>query len=310
MSSPEKESSANEKIVDKSLPLLGYLLLAALSLSWGCNWPVMKIALAEIPPWTFRMLCLVSGGVGLITLVKTSGMSIVIPKGEMGPLILASTLNITAYNLFSAHGLVYMEAGRASIIAYTMPVWAAILGRFMLKERLTMGRLFGLGLGIGGLAILIGSDIRAIGSAPAGTAFMLGAAISWAAGTVSIKYFVWSIPTAVLTGWQLILGSIPVVIGALILEQTTIIFHLSWQVMLAMGYIIFVPIIFGQWAWFKIVSLFSTTAASIGALIIPIVGVFSSALVLGEQVGLQELTALALVVMALAIVMIRPGEVR
>jgi len=139
-----------------------------------------------------------------------------------------------------------------------------------------------------------------------GSLFMLGAAISWAAGTVSIKYFNWTIPVAVFTGWQLIIGAIPVVIGALILEPITVIFQLSWQAILAMTFIIMVPIIFGQWAWFKVVSLFPAIIASIGTILIPIISVFSSALVLGEPIGLQELAALAIVVAALAVVMIRP----
>jgi len=266
----------------------------------------MKTALSEIPPWTFRMICLVFGGVGLLTLVKASGLSLVVPKKEIGPLFLVAFMNVTGWHLFTAHGLLYMNAGRASIIAFTMPVWAAVLGRFVLKERLTMERLVGLGLGMAGLMTLIGPDVKTLGSAPAGAGFMLGAAITWATGTVFMKYFDWTIPTSILTGWQLILGGIPIVIGALILEPTMVIFQLSLKGMLALAYVILLPMLFCQWAWFKIVSLFPATVAAIGTITIPIIGVFSSAFILGEPVGLQELAALALVVAALSIVMIRP----
>jgi len=292
------------------LPSFGFVLLATLSLFWGLNWPVMKIALAEIPPWTFRTLCLGLGGFSLLALLKANGRSLAIPKGEIKPLILVSLLNITGWHLFTAHGLVYMQAGRASIIAFTMPLWAAILGSFILDERLTKRRFFGLFLGISGLAILIGPDINTLGSAPAGAVFMLGAAISWAIGTVTIKYFHWKMSTALLTGWQMILGGLPVVIGALILEPVAVIFHISTQSKLALAYIILLPIIFCQWAWFKVLNIFPATLAAIGILIIPIISVFSAALVLGESIGLQELSALVLVVIALAIVMIRPAGIR
>jgi drug/metabolite transporter (DMT)-like permease len=285
---------------------LGIILLAVLTFFWGINWPIMKIALTEIPPWTFRTFCLVLGGVGLLILVKANGISLAVPKKEIKPFFLVASMNITGWHLFSAHGLVYMQASRASIIAFTMPIWAALLSSFILKERLTIWRLLGLALGIAGLTILIGPDIHVLGAAPAGAGFMLGAAVSWGAGTVWIKYFKWTMPVSLLTGWQLILGGIPIVLGALIIEPITTVFQVSWQGILALVYVILLAIIFSQWAWFKVVSLFPATVAAIGTLVIPIIGVFSSALVLSEPVGLREIAALALVLMALAIVMIRP----
>lgn len=295
-----------KKAVTETLPQFGFVLLMSLSIFWGSNWPIMKIGLREIPVWTFRTLCLFLGGFGVLCLAKTNGLILTIPRLELRPLILVSLLNITGWHLCSAYGLIYMEAGRAVIIGYTMPVWASILSSFILGERLTLARLIGLFLGIAGLLILIGPDIKVLGSAPLGAIFMLGAAVTWAGGTVFLKYFHWTMPITVLTGWQLILGGIPVIIGALILEPMTVLLQVSWQVALAMVYIILIGNIFCFWAWVKVVNLFPASVASIGTLAIPVIGVFSSALVLGEPVGFREIAALILVVMALSIVMIRP----
>jgi drug/metabolite transporter (DMT)-like permease len=294
----------------KKLSRLGYVLLVALALLWGSNFPIMKIALREIPPWTFRTLCLGFGGLGVFVLAKAAGFPLAIPTRERKPLLLVAFLNVTGWNVCSAYAILHMEAGRVAIIAFTMPVWAAIIGRYVLKERLGLTRLVGLCLGILGLAILIGSEIKAFGSAPLGAMFILGAAISWAAGTVALKYFRWTMPTIILAGWQLIAGGLPVIIGALILEPITALSEISWQGALATSYVIVLPVIFCYWAWFKVVELFPAAVAAIGTLGIPVVGVFSSALVLGERVGFRELAALVLVVMALAIVMIGPEAVR
>ena len=83
---------------------------------------------------------------------------------------------------------------------------------------------------------------------------------------------------------------------------------MSWQAALATGYVILVGNIFCFWAWIKVVNLFPANVASIGTLAIPVIGVLSSAVVLGEPVGFSEIAALTLVVMALSIVMIRPKE--
>ena len=294
----------------EALPRAGFVLLAALTLLWGSAWPVMKIALSEIPPWTFRTFCVVLGGIGVLALARRSGGSLAIPRDQLRPLVLCALLNITGWNLFSAHGLILMNAGRASIIAFTMPLWAAVMSALILGERLTPMRITGLFLGLMGLGTLIWPEIRAVGAAPLGALFMLGAALSWAAGTVAIKHFRWTLPTGALTGWMLVLGGVPVVIGALILEPTTAIFHVSWQALLATAYVISLPIIFCYWAWFKVVQMFPANVAAIGTLATPVLGVFSSALVLGEPIGFYELVSLFLVVLALGIVMLGPELLR
>jgi drug/metabolite transporter (DMT)-like permease len=290
----------------ETLSQFGLVLLMFLSIFWGTNWPMMKIGLREIPVWTFRTLCLLLGGFGVLFMAKANDLRLTIPRSQLWPLILVSLLNITGWHLCSAYGLIYMDAGRAVIIGYTMPVWASILSIFILGERLTLARLVGLLLGVAALLILIGPDLRALGSAPLGTTFMLGAAVTWAGGTVLLKYFRWTVPITVLTGWQLILGGIPVILGAFILEPVTALLHVSWQAALATAYVILIGNILCFWAWIKVVNLFSASVASIGTLAIPVIGVLSSAAVLGEPVGVREIAALILVVIAVSVVLIRP----
>jgi drug/metabolite transporter (DMT)-like permease len=94
-----------------------------------------------------------------------------------------------------------------------------------------------------------------------------------------------------------------------ILEPILVFSELSWQTSLVMVYFIALPTIFCQWAWYKLIALFPASVASIGTLAVPFVGVFSSTLILGEAVGIRELAALILVIIALAFVMIGPEEI-
>jgi drug/metabolite transporter (DMT)-like permease len=294
MGSPEK------------LPRLGFLLLAAIAVFWGVSWPVMKTGVLEMGPWTFRSFCVVFGGLGVFLVAKATRSWKPIPKGELRPLLVVSFFNVTAWHICSAYGLAYMNAGRASIVGFTMPVWASLLAVVILKERLRVSRLIGLGLGVCGLAILIGPDFRILGSAPLGMAFMLAASIFWAAGVVFLKYFRWTISTFNLTGWQLLLGSIPVVIGTLVLEPVSGILRIPTQAILATAYMVVIPVVLCNWAWFKVVQIFPTSIAAIGTLAVPVVGVLSSAVVLGEPIGLREISALILLTAALSMVMIVP----
>ena len=298
----------SKKATPKSEPLPrgGLVLLGAMGLFWGMAWPAMKIVLGELEPWTFRTVCLVSGGLGVLILAKFKDPDLSFPLKELAPLLLVSFLNITGWHLCSAYGITHMHAGRAVIIGFTMPLWATILGNIILKERLTLLRVAGLVLGLSGLVVLIWPDINALEKTPLGVVFMLGAAISWGAGTAFIKYFEWTMSTILLTGWQLIIGSIPVVIGALLLEPITAIFHLSYEGVLALTYVVIFPMLFCHLSWFTVVKMFPASVASMGTLVVPIVGVFSSCLVLGEKLGYREVTSMILVVIALGIVLIRP----
>jgi drug/metabolite transporter (DMT)-like permease len=281
--------------------LRGVVLLAVLSLLWGVGWPAMKVVLAEVRPWTFRTACLLSAGAGLLALARASGAHLGIPRADVVPLLVTALVNITGWHLLSAHGIAAMQAGRAAIVAYTMPVWAVLLSRLLLGERLGGLRLLALAAGTAGMAVLLGPDLHRLRAAPAGVAFMLGAAFCWAAGTVLAKYFRWHMPPALLMGWQLLLGGLPVAAGAFLLENPLGLADISLKAGATLLYLIAGPMIFCHWAFFVVVRMFPANVAAIGTLSIPIIGVFSSALLLGEPVTTAEITALLLVVAALGL---------
>ncbi len=275
-----------------------------MTLLWGIGFPIMKVALQEIPVWTFRTLCLVVGGGWVLLVARLGGSSLAIPRQDLRALLVVTGVNVVAWNVLSGYGILLMEAGRAAIIAYTMPVWATILARCFLGERIVPVRVVGLLLGIAGLFVLIGPDLRDVGKSPWGVVFMLLAAVSWAGGTVLIKYYSWGMSTLSFTGWQLVLGGVPFVIGAALWDPVPVPSQLSWKAWLATGYVVFLGVLFGYYGWMRVVQIFPASVASIGTLTTPVIGVFSSAWLLGEPVTLRELAALTLVVTGLAIVVL------
>lgn len=287
--------------------LTGYIMLASLGLFWGLNWPGMKIALEELPVWWFRSLSVGVGAAGLLLIALVSGQRLKPTRAEIGPLVLCAIFNILGWHILTAYGVSLMAAGRASIIAFTMPVWAALLAAVLLGEKITIWKVIGLVLGVAGLAALIGPDMAALGAAPLGAAFMLGASISWAAGTVLFKKFDWRLPVASAIGWQLAIGTVVITGFAAALEPAPDLTQLSWRATGALVYLFALPMIYCQWAYFSVVQIFPAGIAAIGTLSVPIVGVFSSALILEEPVGPSDLTALALIFAALFAVLIAPG---
>jgi drug/metabolite transporter (DMT)-like permease len=286
---------------------IGLILIASITILWGCNWPVLKIAVSELPVFTFRSISLASGVVGMFLLCWIEKKPFWLPRRDMLPCFLVAMATITGWNLASTLGLQHMAPGRAAILAFTMPLWAALMAVPMLREQMTRLRLLGLVLGLAGMALLIWPDRANLARDPLGPVYMIGAAITWALGTVGLKMHRWSVPLTTITAWQFAFGTVPVVIGALIADHDVSFAAVDLRGWSAVFYASIVCTVYCYWAWFRIVEIYPATVAAIATLGIPVVGVFSSALVLGESVGLSEVGALALVVAALVTVLILPG---
>jgi drug/metabolite transporter (DMT)-like permease len=285
-----------------TLPRSTWALLTMLTLGWGFNWPMMKLAVNEVPVLSFRALCLAVGAAGTFAIARAGGHAIVPKRNEWPQLAATSLLNVTAWNVLIAYGVLLLPAGRSVILAYTMPLWVALLSAPVLHEPLTSRRMLGVALGTAGMLLLIGSELTALRAAPTGALLVIGAALAWAVGTVLIKRFPTELPTTSFSGWQMLLGGIPLMIGALAFDVGKV--HVpSLQASIAVLYNMFIAFILCYWAWFKIVSRASAVVSALGTLLIPVVGVISSMVVLGERPSWQEFTAMSLVLAAIGTVL-------
>jgi drug/metabolite transporter (DMT)-like permease len=284
-------------------------VLAGLTLAWGFNWTALKVALNEVPPWTFRSLCLGLGSAVLFAALRAGGQRLVLPRGQWGRLWLLALLNITAWNMLIAFGVALIPSGRAAILAYTMPVWAVPLSMWLLGERITRAKLAGLALGLGGLALLLRESFVSLGSAPLGALMILGAAFSWALGTILQKRFPVSLPAGLYTAWIMLLGGVPIFVGALLFEDLGALGNVGLSAALGTAYNVFIAFAFAHWAWIKIATSVPVSVFSISMLIIPVVGVLSGMAFLGERPTWAEYAALALVVASLLTVL-RPRVAR
>jgi drug/metabolite transporter (DMT)-like permease len=286
-----------------TLPRSTWLLLAALTLGWGFNWPTMKLALAQMPVWTFRGVCVVFGAAGLFLIARFNRLQLMPPRGHRPRIALSALFNVTLWNVLVAYGLRLLPAGRSVILAYTMPLWVVLLSSLLLGERLTLRRALGVALGMGGMLLLVASELSAMQAAPLGAVFVVAAALSWAIGTVLLKRFPTPMPTTSFTGWQLIVGGVPIALGALLIDAGN--WHpLGSAAWVALAYNILIAFVLCYWAWYKLVAIAPAGVSALGTLLIPVVGVFSSMLVLGERPSTAEYLALLLVLGALATVLV------
>ena len=300
---------------DSSGPSLARALapIGVLTLVWGCNWPLLKIGVTDMAPLTFRALTLPFAAIGLLAVARFSGDDIRIPREWWPRLCALALLNIAGWNGFIVFGVQQLPAGRSAILAYTMPLWATLIATFVLHEPLGRRKLVGLVLGIAGMAILIGDEVRAMSRAPFGVAMILAAAVTWAFGTVLLRKWKPPLPQNTLTGWMMVVAWLPIAIAAPFFDSQPLVTELSsvgvrgW---VAIFYNIFLAGTIAHWAWFYLARTLPVAVSSLSSLPVPVVGVFAGIIVLGEKPGSQEWIALALVVVALFIVLSDAGEAR
>jgi drug/metabolite transporter (DMT)-like permease len=284
------------------LPARLWWVLAGLTLVWGFNWTAMKVAISEIPPFTFRTFCLGLGSGILFALLRGGRQPLAIPREHWPRMALIAFFTITCWNLLVVFGLQSIPSGRAAILAYTMPAWGIPLSVLVLGERMTWAKGLGLALGLGGMLLLLWDELARLQRAPLGSLLVLGAAFTWAIGTVLQKKFPVRAPLPAYTAWLMLIGGMPIYAGMLLFEDLGALGRVSPWPALALTYNVLFSFAWGHWAWMKLVTSVSVTVFSLSMLVIPVVGVFSGMIFLGERPGWAEYAALVLVLGSLATV--------
>ena len=282
--------------------------VAVLTLLWGCNWPVLKMGVSEIPPLTFRSLTLPFAALGMLAVARASGDSIRVPRALWGRVATLALFNIALWNGFVLFGLQQLPAGRSAILAYTMPVWSVLLSLVLLSEPLSGRRIVGMALGMLGMGVLLGDDIRHFQRTPTAALLILCAAIGWALGTVLLRKWKLPLPQNTLSGWMMLLGWSPLVVLAPFFSPGPLAAP-SPGAWFAILYNIFLAGTLAHWAWFRLARTLPVAVSSMASLPVPIVGVFAGMIVLGERPGTSEWIALALVVAAMVAVLTSPKPV-
>ncbi len=279
------------------------VLLALLTLAWGVNWPVMKFGVTSFPPLLFRVIVL-GGGVAVLWMwIRTRRIPLAVPRGKRLTLLWLAVPNVIIWQILSVLALKLLPSGRAAILGYTMPVWAVVVSVLVFGDRPLPRHWLGIAAALVGTLLLLATEFTALAGSPLGTVLMLIAAATWGWGTVLLRRQMLDLPTVTLGFWMLA-AAVPVA------AVTTLSFETAqWRLPTptewgAILYNILVAIAFCHIVWFHLARLLPPAASGLSVMLIPVVGVFSSMAMLGEQPHWQDYTALALILMALATVLL------
>jgi drug/metabolite transporter (DMT)-like permease len=281
------------------------LFLVLLCLSWGFTWPAMKIALNGLAPLGMRTITACLGALTLFLVCLAKRRSFRIPDARAwGHVVVASLLNVVGFSLFSAFALMAAATSRVAILTYTLPIWTVLLAWLVLNERPNRFQAIAIVLCACGLAILI-YPLAAAGI-PLGALFAVGSALSWAAGTVYLKWARIGADPMGVASWQLtiaffvIAGCMFAFDGRLDLRHA----HASALIGVAFAGIVGNGIAYGL--WFAVVERVSAATASLGILGIPVIGVLASVVILGDRPTVTDMIGFALIFAASVCVLVTP----
>lgn len=281
-----------------------WILLALLTLSWGFNWPIMKIGVTDFPPLTFRGLGML-GGLPVIWLAaRWQKDSLAIPPGGTVRLLRLAIPNMLIWHVFMILGVKMLSSGRAAILGYTMPVWAALFGVVLFREKLSRASWIGIACALGGALLLLSSEFGKLAGNPMGSIFALVAAAGWGYGTVTMRRSALQMPTSAITFWMLAMATSGMLVAAFIFERG------AWHMPDAatLGAILYNAIIifgFAHVVWFMLARSLPPVASSLSVMMIPVLGVFSGAWLLGETPHWQDYAAMLLILAAMSSVLLK-----
>lgn len=282
-------------------------MLVLVALLWGLNWPAGKAALTDLSPWAYRTLSFGFGAVSLLIFAEVKGIGLRIRPGRARlHLVMAGLLNIGGFGIFSAFAMVETSTMRAAFSAYTMPLWASLFAALALGERLRPAGILALLLGGAGLGVLLWPLLA--GPVPIGIFWAAAAAISWAAGTVYLKWAGIDAHLVAVTAWQLLAGTVCVAIGwASNFDQGPVAIGTASAIGLAYGTLIGTTLAY--LLWFDLVGRLPAATAGLGTLMTPVIGAGASMLLLGERPSMADLAGFALI-LAAALAALAPSSPR
>ena len=281
------------------------LLVVLLAFAWGLNWIAAAVALREMTPWSLRVAGSSIGAAMLFSAAIITGHKLRVPRGEYVHVMVAGFLNVAGFQILSSYAQLSGATTRAIIITYSMPIWTTVLSWLFLGERLNAVRWLAFALCVVGVTILVW-PLFANGFPPF-VFYSLGCALSWAFATVYIKWAKVTIEPLANAAWQLLFGLVFITAGSFIIEGHPHLWPIQNETLLAVLFVGLFGVGLAHFLWWSIVGRLPAITASLGSLLVPVIGVSASVVVLGERLTVPDIIGFAMIFAAAACVLLQPN---
>lgn len=295
----------------RSMSLLEWTLLIALSILWGGSFFFIGVAVRALPPFT-----LVTARVALAALVLHV---VVLATGQRMPAdrrVWAAFLGMGLLNNLAPFSLLvwsqtHIASGLASILNATTPIFTVIVAHFLTRdEKMTGGRLVGVAAGFAGVVLMIGpAALDGFGTSVLAQLAALVAACSYAfAGIYGRRFRRMGVPPLVTATGQVTASTIMLLPIALLVDQPWTLPPPGPDVLAAMAALALLSTALGYILYFRILATAGATNLLLVTFLIPVSAILLGVTFLGERLDARHVMGMGAIAIGLAAIDGRPGR--
>ena len=277
-----------------------YPLLAIVVVVLGMNWPFMSVGLRSISALWMSTLRLI-GACATLFMLTGATRRLSLPPRRDYPIVVSVAFRQAVLFILVFSALEIVPSGRSSILVWTTSLWTVPIAAVFLGERMNRMRSLGLTVGVAGI-LLVFEPTRfdwTDGRVVAGHAMLLTAAMLNAAVGVHVRRHSWASTPLGLLPWQTLTATVPMLIIAIVVEGVPTIVWTPQLVAIVIYQGTFAGG-FAIWAQLTVLRGHSAVSTYLALMAVPVVGLTSSAVLLGESLGVAVIAGLALVVTGVA----------
>ena len=201
---------------------------------------------------------------------------------------------MAAYSALTGLALTRLPPGRASVLAFSTPLWVVPLAAWRLRERISPRARLGVGLGLAGVLAIAAPVLRADGTGlRLAYALLLGASAAWAVSIVYVRAHRFGAPALALAPWQTLVAA--TLLGPLAWAVEGRLPPIGWYGIASLAYVGPVATAFAYWAVVEAGRHYPASTMAVALLATPALGLVISALTLGEAVDVPLLVGVVLV---------------
>jgi drug/metabolite transporter (DMT)-like permease len=285
-----------QKNTDKKIVFKAFLALFILTLIWGYNWVVMKLAVQYASPFQFAALRTFLGALILFLVIFLTKRPLALK--EFPTMLVLGLLQTVGFTGLLIWALVEGGAGKTAVLTYTMPFWVMLFAWPMLGEKVQGWQWLAVVFALFGMVLIFDPlHIKADGFS---MFLALCSGVSWAISAIISKKLHKRAPhldLLNLTAWPMLLGSIPIIAIALILPAPPI----QWTSTFILT-VLFNVILSGCLAWvlwLYALQRLQAGVASMASMLAPVIGVLAAWLQLNEVPDTYELIGMVFIALSL-----------
>jgi O-acetylserine/cysteine efflux transporter len=276
---------------------LQHIALAVLGMAiWGFNFVAISVGLKELPPLLFTSIRFAATALPFIWFVRKPAIS----WGQI--FIIGLTLLTLQFALLFKGMQMGVGGGVASTVIQCQAFFTLLIGAYILGERPAIREVAGLLVAVVGIVLIALTMNEASVS---GMLVIIAASFFWATGNVLLKR-VGNVDMLALIIYASLFPPIPMFVLSYIFEGpeqiSAAMNTVSLSSFLALGYIVLASTLLGYSIWGFLIKTYEAKQVAPFGLLVPIFGVFSSWLFMGEAFGSQRLLGAAFVFAGLIVI--------